>query len=56
MWQPTWLLTGSEGMWAADCIVSGCLWTITTSDAETADAAAITHALTEHPERAEVDA
>jgi hypothetical protein len=35
--------------------VPGCLWTATASDPEAVDAAAITHAVTEHPERVEVD-
>jgi hypothetical protein len=47
---PTWLLTGSEGMWAADCLVPGCLWTATASGPEAVDAAAVTHSVAAHPE------
>ena len=50
MFLPTWLLTGSDGMWAADCLVPGCLWTATASGPEAVDAAAITHTATDHPE------
>jgi hypothetical protein len=50
MFLPTWLLTGSDGMWVADCLVPGCLWTTTASGPEAVDAAAITHAVTVHPE------
>ena len=50
MFLPTWLLTGSDGMWAADCLVPGCLWTTTASGPEAVDAAAITHAATAHPD------
>lgn len=47
---PTWLLVGAAGLWAADCLVPGCLWSMTTPTPESADAAAICHAETEHPE------
>jgi hypothetical protein len=50
MFLPVWVLTGSQGMWAADCLVSGCLWTTTASGSEAADAAALTHTATQHPE------
>jgi len=46
---PTWLLVGSHGLWAADCIVPGCLWTATTSTPDAADAAALDHAQEVHP-------
>lgn len=50
MFLPTWVLTGSDGMWAADCLVPGCLWTTTASGPEAVDAAALTHTVTAHPE------
>lgn len=51
MLTPSWLLTGSHGLWAADCIVPGCLWTTTASTPEAADAVALDHAETTHPDR-----
>ena len=42
-YHPGWVLVGSAGLWAADCLSTGCLWTITTSTPEAADAAAETH-------------
>ena len=42
-YHPGWVLVGSAGMWAADCLSPGCLWSITTSTAEAADTAAETH-------------
>ena len=53
--RPTWLLIGSRGLWAADCLVPGCLWTVTASTPEAADDAATTHAETEHIDQAHVE-
>jgi hypothetical protein len=55
MLTPTWLLTGSHGLWAADCIVPGCIWTTTASTPEAADAVAVDHAQTCHPDRLDAD-
>jgi predicted small metal-binding protein len=53
-----WLLVGSEGLWAVDCLVPGCGWTATTGAIEAATAAAIAHAndhhATTHTHEAEV--
>ncbi|GLY13993.1 hypothetical protein LWF15_02965 [Kineosporia rhizophila] len=43
-----WLLVGSAGMFAADCMIPGCLWTCTTSNPESADRQAFSHASHEH--------
>jgi hypothetical protein len=56
MFTPTWLLTGSHGLWAADCLVPGCIWTTTASTAEAADAVAVDHAQACHPERLDDEA
>jgi hypothetical protein len=45
---PPFVLVGSQGLWAADCLVPGCLWTCTTSTAEAADRQAIDHATWDH--------
>ncbi len=45
-----WLLLGSAGLFAADCLVPGCLWSCTTSNPEAADTQAFTHARHEHLE------
>ena len=45
-----WLLVGSPGLYAADCLVPGCLWTTTTSDPEAADRAALNHTTRDHLE------
>ncbi len=42
-YHPGWVLVGSAGLWAADCLSPGCLWSITTSTPEAADHAAETH-------------
>jgi hypothetical protein len=47
---PTWVLVGSEGLWGAECLTPGCLWAATRPTAETADAAALEHTHTCHPE------
>ncbi|GAA3624660.1 hypothetical protein GCM10022223_47170 [Kineosporia mesophila] len=44
------VLVGSAGMWAADCLSPGCLWTTTTSDPECADQQALSHTTHVHPE------
>ena len=46
---PTWVLVGSHGLWAADCLVPGCLWTTTGPTAEATDTTAGRHALEVHP-------
>ena len=50
MSEATWLLVGSAGLWAADCIVPGCLWTHQAGTPEAADTVAVRHAETDHPE------
>jgi hypothetical protein len=45
---PTWVLVGSTGLWAADCLVPGCLWTTTGPTPESTDGTAQRHALEEH--------
>ncbi|MFI7585920.1 hypothetical protein ACIB24_02455 [Spongisporangium articulatum] len=47
---PGWVLVGSTGLWAADCLRPGCLWTVTTSTPEAADTAAQRHDFTDHPD------
>ena len=44
------LLTGSYGLWAASCLVPGCLWTFTSSAAEVADREALHHNANAHGE------
>jgi hypothetical protein len=39
-----WLLVGSEGLWAADCLVPGCGWTVTTGACDAALTAGLSHA------------
>lgn len=43
---PSWVLVGSAGLWGAECLTPGCLWTATTPTPETADRAATRHAAT----------
>jgi hypothetical protein len=43
-----WLLVGATGLWAADCLAPGCLWTVTTSTPEAADDAAYEHTAVDH--------
>jgi hypothetical protein len=45
---PLFVLVGSHGPWAADCLVPGCLRTVTTSTAEAADRLAIEHTSWDH--------
>ena len=42
--EAAWLLVGSEGLWAADCLMAGCGWTVTTGGCDAALAACATHA------------
>ena len=48
--EPPWLLTGSRGLWAALCLVPGCLWTSTASTPDAVDTAATDHTTTCHPD------
>jgi hypothetical protein len=45
---PGWVLLGSEGLWAADCLSRGCHWSTTSSSPEAADTAALEHVDTWH--------
>jgi hypothetical protein len=45
---PAWVLVGSKGLWAADCLVPGCLWTTTAPSPEAADSTAGQHAWEVH--------
>jgi hypothetical protein len=45
---PSFVLVGSAGLWAADCLVPGCLWTTTGPTPETTDSAALCHAQEVH--------
>ena len=52
--QPSWLLTGSLGMWVADCLAPGCLWTLTASTPEAVDIGAHEHAVSDHAQLLEL--
>jgi len=43
-------LVGSAGLWAADCLSPGCLWSTTASDPDNADRLAFSHVAADHPE------
>jgi hypothetical protein len=45
---PSFVLVGSKGLWAADCLVPGCLWSTTAPTPETADRSATRHAWEVH--------
>ena len=55
---PGWVLVGSAGLWAADCLRPGCLWTTCASTPEAADIAAQLHDHVQHdqPDAPEVHA
>ena len=45
---PAWVLVGSAGLWAADCLTAGCGWTATTPTSDTAATAATRHTNQHH--------